>query len=94
MSPFLRWSLAIVAGGGVASLVHFGTGAVRLTSTATTGGLGNPALASAELGGAATLSILAIAVPIVAAALLALLLYLLWRAVGKSRSAQPLRSRR
>ncbi len=91
MSPFLRWSLAIVAGGGIAALVHFGTGAVRLASTATTGGLGNPAVASAELGGAATLSILAIAVPIVAVALLALLLYLAWRAVGMGRSVQPLR---
>jgi hypothetical protein len=94
MSPFLRWSLALVAGGGVASLVHFGTGAVRLASTATTGGLGNPAVASAELGGAAALSVLAITLPLAAAALLAFLLYLGWRAVGMGRSATRLRQRR
>jgi hypothetical protein len=92
MSPFLRWSLAIVAGGGIAALVHFATGAARLASTATTGGLGNPAVAAAELGGSATLSVLAIAVPVVGAALLALLLFVAWRLVEMGRS--PLRRRR
>ena len=35
VSPWLRWTLAIVAGGGIAGTVHLFTGATRLTSTAT-----------------------------------------------------------
>src|SRR5262245_1536085 len=41
-SPFLRWSLAILAGGGVAAVVQGLTATVRQISSFTTGGLGNP----------------------------------------------------
>ena len=75
VDPWLRWTLAIVAGGGVAGTVHLFTGATRLTSSATTAGVANPALAAAEAGGAVGVSLLAIAAPIVAA-LVALLLVL------------------
>jgi len=79
MSPFLRWSLAIIAGGGLAGLVHAATGATRAASLATTGGLGNPAVAAAEAGGSTLLSVLAIAAPLVAFAVLAVLVLLAWR---------------
>ena len=91
MSPFLRWTLAIIAGGGLAALVHSATGAARAASTITTGGLANPAVAAAEAGSATLLSVLAIAAPIVALALLALLVFLAWRLISRSakrRSAQ------
>src|SRR6516225_5140167 len=42
MSPFLKWSLAIIAGGGAAGLVQGTTVLTRGASTATTGGLANP----------------------------------------------------
>ena len=64
MSPWLKWSLAIIAGGGIAGTIHVFTGATRLTSTATTGGLANPAVSTTEAGGALGVSILAIAAPI------------------------------
>ncbi len=85
MSPFLRWSLAIIAGGGIAGAVQAFTGMTRLTSTATTGGLGNPVVATAELGGSVVLSMLAIAFPIVAAAAVIAIFYLVVRRLLKSR---------
>jgi hypothetical protein len=68
LDPLLKWSLAIIAGGGTAALVQANTVAARLASSATTGGVGNPVVSTAELGGAAgvaTLSVLAPAVVVV-----------------------------
>ena len=64
MDPLLKWTLAIIAGGGTAAIFHGSTALVRGASTALTGGLGNPAVATAELGIAAGLSILAIVLPL------------------------------
>lgn len=49
MDPWLQWSLAAVAGGGIAAAVQTGTVALRGTSSATTAGLGNPVVATGEL---------------------------------------------
>ena len=46
LSPFLRWSLGIMAGGSVAALVQSGTVLARAASLTTTGGLGNPIVAT------------------------------------------------
>ncbi len=73
MSPFLRWSLAVIAGVGVAGAVQGTTVALRGASTATTGGLANPVVSSGELAGSVVTSILAVILPIVSVALLALL---------------------
>ena len=72
LPPFLRWTLAVVAGGGAAGAVHGATSLTRLKSTAFTAGLGNPVVATAELAGAAATSALALAAPAAALALLAL----------------------
>lgn len=75
MSPFLRWSLAIIAGGGVAGTVQAITSLTRVASAATTAGLGNPIVATIEAVGSVTLSLLAIAIPAFAAvAIVAILL--------------------
>ena len=65
MSPFLRWTLALIAGGGVAGIFEWGTTQIRALSTATTGGVGNPIVSTGEAGASVALSILAIAIPIV-----------------------------
>jgi hypothetical protein len=78
MSPFLRWSFAIIAGGGVAGIVQAHTGLARLTSTATTGGLGNPVVSTVEAGGSIALSVLALAIPLAAAALIVAILALIF----------------
>jgi len=66
LEPVLRWSLAVVAGGGAAGVVQGATVLTRLKSGATTAGIGNPVVASAELVGATVTSILAIVVPLLA----------------------------
>ena len=85
MSPFLRWSLAVIAGGGIAGTVQALTGMTRLTSTATTGGLGNPLVATAELGGSTVLSIAAIVIPVAAVLAVMIMIYLVGRKLSKSR---------
>jgi len=79
VSPFLRWSLAVVAGGGVAGAIQATTVVVRGASSATTGGLGNPVVATGELGGSLLTSVLAVVVPVAAVLLVALLLVFIVR---------------
>jgi hypothetical protein len=78
LPPILKWTAAIVAGGGAAGLTQGLTSILRAKSTVFTGGIGNPAVATAELGGAFALPILALAAPLVA---FALVLALLWMAI-------------
>ncbi|MHC1763461.1 MAG: DUF4126 domain-containing protein [Verrucomicrobiia bacterium] len=66
VSPFLKWSLAVVAGGGVATVVQASTVVLRGASSLTTGGLGNPIFATAELAGSVVTSVLAIVAPVLA----------------------------
>jgi hypothetical protein len=66
VSPFLRWTLAVIAGGGLAGAVQGTTVLARALSTATTGGLGNPLVATLELGGAGIASVGAIMAPVLA----------------------------
>ena len=76
LDPAIRWPLAIIAGGGAASLVQSATAGLRLASSASTGGLGNPVLAAGETGGSVGLGVLAILLPVVAGALVLILLVL------------------
>jgi hypothetical protein len=84
-SPLLRWSLAVIAGGGAAATTQAITTAVRHVSSFTTMGLGNPVVATAEAGGSLGLTALAIVAPVAAAAAIATLvvvaavLLLRWR---------------
>src|SRR6185369_15162356 len=75
MDPFLKWTLAVMAGGGVAGVVQSGTILTRAASTTTTGGLGNPLVATAELALSIFTSILALVLPILAALLVLVLLF-------------------
>lgn len=64
MSPLLRWSLAIIAGGGVAGLIQGGTAAMRAGSSGATGGFANPVLSTLEIGGSIASTALAILLPL------------------------------
>jgi hypothetical protein len=72
--PMLKWTAAVIAGGGVAGLTQGLTGILRAHSTVLTGGLGNPVIATAELGSAALISFLALAAPVAAIGLVVLFL--------------------
>ncbi len=75
VSPFLRWSLAVIAGGGVAGTTQVISSLIRLASTATTGGLANPLVSTTELGGSVTISLASLVVaPLVAGAVLLVLI--------------------
>jgi hypothetical protein len=76
MSPILRWTLATIAGGGVAAAVQLATVALRRASTYATAGLAHPLAATLETGGSAGMSVLSLLLPTVAG-LLAILLILI-----------------
>jgi len=90
MSPFMRWTLAVIAGGGVAAAVQGTTVFARAASTTLTGGLANPLLATAELGGSGLLSLLAVFVPFLALVLIVALLIWGGRKLLKRKAAKTL----
>lgn len=69
----MKWTTAVIAGGGAAGLIHSAKAALRASSTLGTGGLGNPVVATAELAGSLVVSLLALAAPLVALALLVII---------------------
>ena len=79
MSPLMKWTLAIIAGGGAAGVVQGATVAARGVSTGTTGGLANPVFATIEFAGSAVMSVLTILAPIFAVILLGLCGFALYR---------------
>jgi hypothetical protein len=64
LDPLWRWSLALIAGGGAAGLLHGAAAGTRLVSSATTGGLANPAVATTETAAAFALSAVALMLPL------------------------------
>jgi Domain of unknown function (DUF4126) len=79
LSPLMRWTLAIIAGGGAAGVVHAGTALARLKSSALTAGAANPAVATGELAGSLALSGLALFAPLLAGVLVLVVLFILAR---------------
>lgn len=64
MSPLLRWSLALIAGGSIAGIIQLSTVGIRGTSTLTTAGLTNFFVSTGELILSVITTVLAIALPI------------------------------
>ncbi len=64
--PALKWTISIVAGGGIAGLFQGATVALRAKSSLFTGGFGNFIVASLELVASAIVSILSLLIPIAA----------------------------
>jgi hypothetical protein len=85
MNPFLQWSLALIAGGGVASSTQAFTGLTRLASTAAGGPVGNIAVSTTELASSTILSVLAIATPILVVVIVGVLMYLIFRRQVRKR---------
>lgn len=81
--PMVRWTAAIIAGGGIAGLTQGVAGMIRAQSTIFTGGLGNPVISTAELGGSLLIAILALAAPATAIALVVLFLWLAIRVLRR-----------
>ena len=79
MSPMLQWSLAAVAGGGLAGAIQTATVLVRGGSTATTGGLANPVVSTTELAVSTGVTVMAILVPVLAGLVVLIALFFLAR---------------
>jgi hypothetical protein len=84
MGPLAKWSIALIAGGGLAGLIKSSSAVTRLASSATTGGLANPVVSTVETGASILMTILAIFLPVVGILLLAVLIYFIWRRYSKS----------
>lgn len=91
LPPMVRWTAAVIAGGGAAGVIQGLTSLLRAKSTTMTAGLGNHVIATGELAGALLVSLLALAAPLAALALVALFCWLavrvLRRLFRKDRSA-------
>lgn len=94
LPPMVKWSVAIIAGGGAAAMTQGLSSLLRVKSTLATGGAGNALVSTGELGGAVLLSVLALLLPV--AGLLVVLVLLVWLvrrllrragAGGRARSA-------
>jgi hypothetical protein len=86
VSPFLRWSLAIIAGGGIAGLVQGSSVLVRGASTASTGGLANPAVSTSELAASLVGTLISIVLPVFAIVLVAILVGLILERFSRKRT--------
>jgi len=64
LDPFLKWTLAVIAGGGVAGGVQLLTTGTRQVSTITTAGAANPVVSTVELGSSIFLSALSLFAPL------------------------------
>lgn len=74
LDPIVTWSLAIIAGGGTAAAIKGSAAGTRAASTATTVGVANPLVSTVETGTATALSAFSIFLPVVAIAIVVLLL--------------------
>lgn len=79
VSPLLQWTLGIIVGGGTAGIVKVGASAARLTSSATTGGLGNSVVATSENVMSVIMSVLAFLIPVITAFVVILIIFYLIR---------------
>jgi hypothetical protein len=86
LPPIVKWTTAVIAGGGAAGLTQGLTSLLRAKSTLTTAGLGNHLVATGEIGAALVLSLLSLAAPLLAVVLVALLCWLAVRAIRRLRS--------
>ena len=83
LPPLIKWSTAIIAGGGVAAITQGVTTLVRAKSTAFTAGLGNPVISTVEMIAAVVVALLAVLAPLIAIALVAAFCLLVVRAVRR-----------
>jgi hypothetical protein len=87
VDPWLKWTLATIAGGGLAAAVQLPTVALRSVSTGTTAGLGNSLVSSGEAVAAGLFSGFAVFLPLLVPLLALAVVVLAWRRLR--RREQP-----
>src|SRR5688572_8039191 len=81
LPPLIKWSTAIIAGGGVAGITQGVTTLLRAKSTAFAAGVTNPVISTVEVIAAAVIAVLALLAPAIALALVVLFCWLAMRLV-------------
>ena len=94
LPPFLKWSLAIIAGGAAAGMVQGATSLLRLKSTALSGGLANPVVSTLEFVGSLVMAVVALTVPMVTLLLAAAVCVGAFRLAGRILFGRHGKSRR
>jgi hypothetical protein len=91
LPPMVKWTTAVIAGGGAAGLTQGLTSLLRAKSTLMTGGLGNHMLSTGEIAAALSVSLLALTAPLAALAVVALFAWFTVRLLRRLyRKAAPL----
>ncbi len=88
MSPMMRWTLAIIAGGGTAGIIQLGTTWVRGVSSVTTGGFGNFLVSTGEWMGSLTVATLSVFFPFLVLIFVVILLAALVRWFNRRNRVQ------
>jgi hypothetical protein len=83
LPPFLKWTLSLIAGGGIAGLVQGTTAALRVKSSLSTAGAGNPMISTLELVGSTITALLAILAPALCLILIGLFCFFVLRKAGR-----------
>ncbi|MFN8654189.1 MAG: DUF4126 domain-containing protein [Gemmatimonadales bacterium] len=89
LPPLLKWTVTIIGGGGMAGLIQASSVLLRFKSTALTGGLANPLVATLELIGSVVTALLAILVPLAGLLLAAGLTVVALRRRGRRATSLP-----
>jgi hypothetical protein len=89
VDPYVKWTLAAIAGGSIAGTVQVATVGVRGASLVGTAGLGNPVVSTGEAVGAVGVTILSMLMPVIAIILIVLTLAVVLRRRARRRQAVP-----
>lgn len=84
--PFIKYSLAIIAGSIPALAVHSTSALTRLASTKTTAGIANPLLSFIEFISSAVTTVMALFLPILCFILVCFVVYFIWRIWFKKKT--------
>ena len=83
LPPIVKWTTAVIAGGGAAGVTKTVTSLLRAKSTLMTAGFGNAVVSTGELAGALLVSLLALLAPLAALAIVAAFCWLALRFVRR-----------
>ncbi|MEM6448822.1 MAG: DUF4126 domain-containing protein [Cyanobacteria bacterium P01_D01_bin.105] len=86
LPTLMQWSLALVAGGGIAGAINSMTGMTRLATNTATGGTATPVTSSLEWMSALMLAMLSLTLPLLALTLIIILLVFASRRRPRKRS--------
>ncbi|GAB4018217.1 DUF4126 domain-containing protein [Spirosoma koreense] len=85
-NPILHWGLGLMLGGSSAGIVQAGTSLLRLGSTATTGGIANPVVATGENVASVGLSLFTVFLPLIAIVIIGLvILFIIGRLIARRK---------